>query len=120
MTCIVWLKRDLRLADHEPLYRALKTSNRVLLLYTLEPFLLADPHYSERHFIFIKQSLTDINERLKPYNSEVLVVHEYIVSVLARLLKTIGTFQLFSHQETGLECTYKRDKQWRHGADNRL
>jgi deoxyribodipyrimidine photo-lyase len=110
MTCIVWLKRDLRLADHEPLYRALKTSNRVLLLYTLEPFLLADPHYSERHFIFIKQSLTDINERLKPYNSEVLVVHEDIVSVLARLLKTIGTFQLFSHQETGLECTFKRDK----------
>lgn len=47
---IVWLKRDLRLRDHEPLQRAIASGHRVLLWYCFEPELVADPHYDERHW----------------------------------------------------------------------
>ena len=55
---IVWLKRDLRLHDHAPLYNALKENKQVLLLYVFENILAQDPH----HFNFIKQSLIDFIE----------------------------------------------------------
>ena len=57
---IVWFKRDLRLHDNEALYRALEAPGKVLLLYILEPSLQNDPHYSQRHFDFIKQSLAEL------------------------------------------------------------
>ncbi|WP_340199054.1 cryptochrome/deoxyribodipyrimidine photo-lyase family protein [Ascidiimonas sp. W6] len=107
---IVWLKRDLRLTDHEPIYRALETSSKVLLLYCFEPFILNDPHYSERHFNFIKESLNDLNTELFNYSSSVLVVEAEITNLLSFLLEKIGSFQLHSSQETGLNCTFKRDK----------
>lgn len=110
MTSIVWLKRDVRVYDHEPLYKALQTSSKVLLLYVFEPFLLKDPHYSKRHFDFVKQSLQDINEELNPFNSKVLIVENDILEVLNTLYQNLGVFNLFSHQETGLDCTYQRDK----------
>lgn len=47
---VVWLKRDLRLSDHQPLADAVASGLPVLLLYCFEPMLLADPHYSARHW----------------------------------------------------------------------
>ena len=52
---VVWLKRDLRLHDHEALFRSIATKEKVLLLYILEPSLQQDIHYSARHFNFIKE-----------------------------------------------------------------
>ena len=56
---IVWLKRDLRLSDHEPLAHAIK-SGTTLLYYVFEPLLINDPHYDVRHWRFIWQSITPI------------------------------------------------------------
>ena len=56
---IVWLKRDLRLEDHSPLRHALLSNRRVLIIYVFEDILIEDPHYSSRHFDFIKQSIVD-------------------------------------------------------------
>jgi len=61
---LVWLKRDLRLEDHPPLRLALQSKRRVLLVYIFEEILQNDPHYSPRHFDFIKQSIEVINLQL--------------------------------------------------------
>jgi deoxyribodipyrimidine photo-lyase len=50
---VVWLKKDLRLEDHQPLFEAQNSSGKILLLYIFEPELFNDPHYSKRHFDFI-------------------------------------------------------------------
>ena len=47
---VVWLKRDLRLEDNEAIFNALKSNNRVLIMYAFEPLLLNDEHYSKRHW----------------------------------------------------------------------
>ena len=70
---LVWLKRDLRLRDHEALFNASADANPILLTYVIEPILLNDPHYDVRHWRFIWQSLQDINQQLAPFNCQLLI-----------------------------------------------
>jgi deoxyribodipyrimidine photo-lyase len=106
---IVWLKRDLRLHDNEAITNAINSKNRVLLLYVFEDFLLEDKHYSLRHWNFVKQSLEDLNLQLAHYNSKVLIVHDTIENSIKKLNETHKITQVFSHQETGILSTFKRD-----------
>ena len=78
---IVWFKRDLRLHDHGAIAEALKGNRRVLFIYVFEQILIEDPHYSERHWNFIKQSITHLNTELEPYNSKILTVQSDIISI---------------------------------------
>lgn len=112
---IVWLKRDLRLEDHESLTAALNVHKSVLLLYVAEESLLSEPHFSDRHLNFIKESLADMNQQLKPFNSEVLAVSGEVISVIQNLQKDFVIQALYSHYETGIALTYSRDlklKSW--------
>lgn len=109
---VVWLKRDLRLHDNEAIINALKSGRRVLFLYVFETLLLNDPHYSERHWDFIKQSLVDMNHDLKKYNTQVLCVEGEIFSVFNQLMSKYLVSEVFSHQETGLLVTFNRDKEF--------
>ena len=77
---VVWLKRNLRLEDNEPIARAIETGYPIILLYLIEPSLVGDDHYSERHWNFVKESLKDMNERLEAYATSVLVVKEEVVA----------------------------------------
>ena len=108
---IIWLKRDLRLFDSESVFRALQSGGRCLLLYIFEPSLLADHHYSKRHFDFIKQSLENINQTLKLQNTQVLVIEDEALTVFEKINKLFKISQLFSHQETGIKITFDRDLQ---------
>ena len=109
---VIWLKRDLRLLDHEALHVALASDNNCLLLYVLEEELLNDSHYSERHFNFIKQSIAQLNQQLKPHNTKVLCVQGTVLSILKSLNERIP-ISLYSHQETGIQLTFDRDKEVR-------
>ena len=82
---IVWLKRDLRLEDHEALCSALNSNNKVLLLYVAENTLKKNSHFSERHLNFIRESLKDINTKLSKKNTEILAVEGDLISVFEEL-----------------------------------
>ncbi|GAB1309036.1 deoxyribodipyrimidine photo-lyase [Urechidicola sp. KH5] len=115
---VVWLKRDLRLNDNEAIYNALNSGNRVLLIYVFENILLQDPHYDQRHWNFIKQSIDDINTRLAPLNTRVLAVKGEIQAVYNQLFNHYQITKVFSHQETGLLITYNRDKSFKRYCRN--
>ncbi|WP_248723233.1 cryptochrome/deoxyribodipyrimidine photo-lyase family protein [Seonamhaeicola sp. ML3] len=117
---VVWLKRDLRLFDNEAIYEALKSERRVLLLYCFEPILVEDVHYSERHWNFIKESITDLNEQLAPYQSKILAVNADINATINQLLTRYRITEIFSHQETGILVTYERDKNFKRFCKNNL
>jgi deoxyribodipyrimidine photo-lyase len=106
---LVWLKRDLRLEDHPPLRLALQSKRRVLLVYIFEEILQNDPHYSPRHFDFIKQSLEGINLQLDTFNSKVLSVNGSVIEVFESISKKFRIEKIWAHQETGLMVTYQRD-----------
>jgi len=105
---IVWLKRDLRLTDHQPLADAVASGLPVLLLYCFEPMLLRDPHYSARHWRFVRESLQDLQQRL--LLGSLYVIKQDVLVTLEQLHQRFGIAQLFSHQEVGLDNTFARDK----------
>lgn len=109
---VVWLKRDLRLQDNEAISNALNTDKPTLLLYVFEHILLNDNHYSERHFNFIKESIRDLNEQLKPFDSKVLAVKSDVQTVFNIIQEFYKIDAIFSHVETGILVTYNRDKEF--------
>lgn len=112
---IVWFKRDLRLSDHAPLKLAENASLPTLLLYVFEPVLLNDPHYSERHWRFVTQSLTDMNRQL---TEKISVAHGDAVAMLEELNRNFDIDAIFSYEETGLASTFARDKAVSRWASN--
>jgi deoxyribodipyrimidine photo-lyase len=125
---VVWLKRDLRLRDHQALLEAQKLNLPIVLLYIVEPMMLNDPHMDIRHWRFVYQSLVDMNEQLheleRDQNSQappqdnvnhvhsfptVQILHGKALEIFQRLAKC-GMTHIFSHQEIGLAHTYERDK----------
>ncbi len=109
MINIVWLKRDLRLTDHEPLRAAIETGLPLVLLYAFEPSIMKGPDYDERHARFVWQSLLDINRFLPP-ETGVFIVRDEVVAVLQNLHENFQIHSIFSHQETGNGRSFERDR----------
>ncbi len=106
---LLWLKRDLRLTDHEALYAATQSGRPTLIFYLFEPFLLDNPHYSERHWRFVYQSLVDMNRRLEPLNRSITIATTDIFHFLEAVCSTYDVETLYSYQEIGLKVTFNRD-----------
>src|SRR5690349_15391118 len=106
---IVWFKRDLRLEDHAPLSAACDDGLPALMIYVFEPGLMGAPDSDTRHWRFVWQSLQNLNRTLTPplfihfLKGEILDVLNYIHE-----LYTIQN--IFSHQETGNNISFERDK----------
>jgi deoxyribodipyrimidine photo-lyase len=108
---IVWLKRDLRLQDHEPLHKAEQASIPYIIIYLFESSIIEYPDTSPRHLQFIYHSIKSINKRLKNYNRCVDVFYGEAIDVFTFLSKNYSIQQLFSYQESGTKTTWQRDKQ---------
>jgi deoxyribodipyrimidine photo-lyase len=106
---VVWLKRDLRLNDHEPLSQSIK-SGLTLLYYVFEPLLIDDAHYDQRHWRFVWQSIQDINIVLAQFNSRVYVYFGDAIDGFNEINSLFNISCIFSHEETGLLSTFDRDK----------
>jgi len=112
---IVWFKRDFRLEDHDALYNAIADGGPLLLVFCFEGSIYSDPHYSDFHFDFIRQSLEAMNHTLEDYDTRVLSIRAEITDFLAWAMESFGSLKLWSSEETGLDITFQRDirvKQW--------
>ena len=105
---VFWFKRDLRILDNLPLFEASETDAKLLLIYVIEDSLLNDKHYSDIHWDFIKQSIDDINKSLG--KKSILFVRSDVISALKKINKKFKIQSIYSHQETGIDITYQRDK----------
>jgi deoxyribodipyrimidine photo-lyase len=105
---IVWFKRDLRVRDHAPLALA-ANAGRVLPLYIVEPELWKLPDSSRRHWHFIHDSLLDLQYDLAVTGAPLIIRIGEATEVLEQLRHQLGTFTLWSHEETGNNWTYQRD-----------
>lgn len=106
---VVWFKRDLRIWDHRPLVAASR-NGRVLPLYIVEPGLWQQPDASARQWRFIRASLVELDAALRGLGSRLIVRCGEAVAVLDALRREHGIAALWSHQETGNDWTYRRDR----------
>ena len=108
MTDIVWFKRDLRVHDHEPLFRASKL-NKIIPLYIIETDLWKQPDLSDRHYEFLIDSLRDLNFSLKNLGQELIIRVGNAEQVFSNLIKEHAVENIWSHEETWNNWTYQRD-----------
>ena len=105
---IVWFKRDLRMNDHRPLFRAAQ-SGPVLPLYIVEPDHWAQKDMSERQWHFVAETLSDLRELLGQQGQPLIVRIGTAVEVLEALRQRFNIRSLWSHEETGTGWARARD-----------
>ena len=106
---IFWFKRDLRLQDNEALVEATRSGYPVLLVYLLEPSLVQDPHYGDRHWNFVRESLSGLQEELQPFQTRLLAVESEALDFFLKLNSILKIRAVYSHVETGIDRTFRRD-----------
>jgi deoxyribodipyrimidine photo-lyase len=106
---LVWLKRDLRVSDHAPLFHAMKAGPTVAL-YVFEPSQCALPDYAPMHADFVLSALRVLRASLSVLNVPLLVCVGEVVSTLDRLFDALRFGSIYSHEETGNLASYARDR----------
>ncbi|MGB1257090.1 MAG: deoxyribodipyrimidine photo-lyase/cryptochrome family protein [Thiolinea sp.] len=107
---IVWFKRDLRVHDHAPL-KVAASRGTVLPLYVVEPEYWTLPDTSARQWQFMRQSLNELNTALVRLGQGLVKMQGTMTEVLSTLKQHYTIAGLYSHQESGNQWTFERDKQ---------
>ena len=106
---VVWFKRDLRIEDHEPLSLASR-KGAVLPIYIIEPQLWLQPDMGQRHYAFLLECLADLDKQLQSLGQGLIVRVGEVCEILDALHCQHKITGLWSHQETGNNWTYQRDR----------
>ena len=107
---IVWLKRDIRSQDHEPLLKAEQAGIPYRIVYFFEPRLMDYPDTSPRHLQFVYHSILALNNSLADFNRTVDVFYGEAIAIFEYLKEAFSIKNIFSFQESGTQSTWQRDK----------
>ena len=108
---VFWFKRDLRVLDNPALQAAVIDPTPTLLVYNFEPLLTENHHYDKRHWQFVFESLEELNHFFSQYDTKIMISSSDILHTLEKIRKQYTIKTIYSHQETGLGCTYARDQE---------
>jgi deoxyribodipyrimidine photo-lyase len=114
---VVWFKKDLRLHDHLPLYQATVSPLPVLLLFFFEPSMQQLPEQSARHWAFAKESLQDLQNRLRLYHAKIHIFESEVLPIFQKILEKYKINTVYSYQEIGQKVTFDRDKAFKKFCD---
>lgn len=111
---VVWLKRDARLQDHEPLAMAASGGRTFMILYMYEPDQLLHHTVHGSHIAFINEGLAELDERLHKLSGKsdpcVTTRRGEATEILTALHSACQITRLLSHEETGHNASYDRDR----------
>jgi deoxyribodipyrimidine photo-lyase len=109
MTCLVWLKRDLRWRDHAPLAAAAEHPG-ALALWLIEPAWLESPEFDPQHLAFALKCVDELRETLAARGLGLIVRVGEALQTLTEVRRQHPFAHLYSHEETGPGWSYVRDK----------
>lgn len=107
---IWWIKRDFRLYDNEALTKAIALGNNVLPLFVFEPDIMQANDFSAMHLHAQISAAKDLRKRLQTIGSEIMFIHGEITQAFTSLLEKYAIQTVVSHEETGNDISFKRDK----------
>ena len=107
---LVWFKRDLRVHDHAPLVAARSYAD-ALALFVIEPEWLSSPDCDASHVDFALACLAELRAALAERGLPLLVRVGSAVWVLSQLQREVAFTHVLSHEETGADWSYTRDRQ---------
>ncbi len=105
---LLWLRNDLRLHDHEPLYRASQGGRGLIPLYCLDPRQFGTtsfgfPKTGVWRSQFLEQSLRDLRHRFAKLGSSLVVRRGFPEVVIPDLVRQYGITDIYYHQEVTAE-----------------
>eukprot|EP00928_Gymnodinium_smaydae_P002775 TRINITY_DN11003_c0_g2_i3.p1 TRINITY_DN11003_c0_g2~~TRINITY_DN11003_c0_g2_i3.p1 ORF type:complete len:567 (+),score=35.94 TRINITY_DN11003_c0_g2_i3:42-1742(+) len=110
---LVWLKRDARLADHEPMAMAASGGRQFMILYMYEPDQLSHATVHGSHIAFINEGLQELDGRLKKLSGRaehcITTRRGEATEILSNLHAAHKIARLLSHEESGHNASYARD-----------
>ncbi len=106
---LIWLKRDLRLHDHEPLCAA-QACRDALALFVIEPEWLQSPECGAQHVQFTLACLAELRRSYAERGLPLVVRVGPLLTVFEQLYASVPFTDLFSHEETGPGWSYERDR----------
>ncbi|MBO6826003.1 MAG: DNA photolyase family protein [Sneathiella sp.] len=106
---ILWFKRDLRLHDHAPLHAALSAGLPILPLYIVEPSYWQQPFAARRHWHFIHDCLSELDEYLQKLGQPLCAQVGEVAEILDMISSTFRISTIYAHEESGNNWTYQRD-----------
>ncbi len=111
----VWLKRDLRVADHPALAEACARARGggVFAVFLYEPEVLGQPEWDSSHTEFQRECLAELGASLGKLGIRLITRQGEAVAMLDELRRETGFRLLVSHEETGTGVTYARDRRVR-------
>lgn len=112
-TSIVWFKRDLRVNDHAPLTIAKAENDCVIPLYIFEPELWQQPDSAYRQWQFINDSLQELDQELSKLGQPLVFHLGSAIEVFKNIFNRMKITNVYAHEETGNNWTYKRDENLR-------
>ena len=114
---LYWFKKDLRIFDNEALHEALKIGN-VIPIFVIEPEYWQLPDHSSRQWEFVRECLVDLKNSLNNIGLKLIIRVGRMKDVIQEFMKNFHVKRIFSHEETGNEWTFKRDKDLRYFTKN--
>ena len=83
-----------------------------MILYVIEDDYWNLEENSFRHWEFIKESLHELRAKLKTqFNQNLFVMRGDVIDCLSKLHNQLGIHAIHSHEETGIDWTYKERHQ---------
>lgn len=107
---LMWFKRDLRVTDHQALAASLAAGPTVGL-FIFEPDWSHSEEFGLGQLKFVLESLEELKRDLLKKGIPLVVRKGSALSVLMNLHRERKITRIFSHQETGLDWSFRRDLQ---------
>ncbi|MET0382507.1 MAG: deoxyribodipyrimidine photo-lyase [Burkholderiaceae bacterium] len=104
---LVWFRRDLRVADHPALARALHDADRVWCAFVLDSAILAGLPRQDRRVAFIQASLVDLDRRIAELaahagggaDARLIVRHADAADEIPRLARMLDVQIVYAHHD---------------------
>jgi deoxyribodipyrimidine photo-lyase len=106
---LVWLKRDLRRADHAPLFEAARC-DAAAALFIVEPEWVKSPECDAQHLAFAAAQVESLRADLAARRLPLLLRWGPATEVLAEVHREYPFTRLLSHEETGPGWSFARDR----------
>ena len=118
MTNLVWLRRNLRLDDNLPLFKALQSQKKVQLVFILDSDILSRfPNPLDKRIMFIQNALKQIDIQLKKSGGKLLVCKGRPQELIPMIAKAIGAKNVFADEDYE-PANIKRDDEVRKALEN--
>jgi deoxyribodipyrimidine photo-lyase len=104
MKIILWYRNDLRIHDHEALWKASEKTSEVVPVYIFDPRLFKEhelgfPKTGEMRHQFLVESVNNLQENLQKIGSNLIIRTGFPEDILPQLAKEIQADEIFTSEE---------------------